>query len=304
MKLLVTGSGGLLGSAIRSQSDTQYEVLAPTHAELDLEDPVRVHEYINLHKPNLCIHSAAQVYGLGGHKLHPNKALLVNSRIDLNLIASFNEIGLEHFVYIGTVASYGYPYKTLPLLESDFFQGVPHPGEYGYSMAKRFGYDLANSLKLNGTTVSYAVMTNLFGPNDNFNEKTGHVIPSLISRAVKAQDHESKLEVWGSEGDSRDFLFSEIAATRVIQILNSRYEGLINVGSGVEKRVFEVAELISKHLNLPGIKIKPGAVNAIHNRTLNISRLEKMFGQIKPDFEENLYRTINWFKQNEGKARV
>ena len=100
MKLLITGSGGLLGSALRTQSDSQYEVLAPTRGELDLEDPVRVRDYINLHKPNLCIHSAAQVYGLGGHKLHPNKSLLVNSRIDLNLINSMrsSNIGLIRFL--------------------------------------------------------------------------------------------------------------------------------------------------------------------------------------------------------------
>ena len=303
MKLLITGSGGLLGSAIRSQSDTQYEVLAPTRADLDLEDPVRVRDYISLHKPNYCIHSAAQVYGLGGHKLHPNKALLVNSRIDLNLITAFNEIGLEHFVYIGTVASYGYPYKSLPLLESDFFQGVPHSGEYGYSMAKRFGYDLANSLKLNGTTVSYGVMTNLYGPKDNFNEKTGHVIPSLIARGLTAAQKNRKLEVWGSQGDSRDFLYSEIAATRVLQILNSQYEGLINIGSGVERKVFEVAEFIANYLNLPGISIKSGAVNAIHNRTLSISTLENLFGKIDSNFEDTLINTINWLKENIKSAR-
>ena len=303
MKLLITGSGGLLGSAIRSQSDTQYEVLAPTRVDLDLEDPVRVRDYISLHKPNYCIHSAAQVYGLGGHKLHPNKALLVNSRIDLNLITAFNEIGLEHFVYIGTVASYGYPYKSLPLLESDFFQGVPHSGEYGYSMAKRFGYDLANSLKLNGTTVSYAVMTNLYGPKDNFNEKTGHVIPSLIARGLTAAQENRKLEVWGSQGDSRDFLYSEIAATRVMQILNSKYEGLINIGSGVERKVFEVAEFIANYLNLPGISIKSGAVNAIHNRTLSISTLENLFGKIDSNFEDTLINTINWLKENINSAR-
>jgi GDP-L-fucose synthase len=303
MKLLITGSGGLLGSAIRSQSDTQYEVLAPTRTDLDLEDPVRVRDYISLHKPNYCIHSAAQVYGLGGHKLHPNKALLVNSRIDLNLITAFNEIGLEHFVYIGTVASYGYPYKSLPLLESDFFQGVPHAGEYGYAMAKRFGYDLANSLKLNGTTVSYAVMTNLYGPKDNFNEKTGHVIPSLIARGLTAAQENRKLEVWGSQGDSRDFLYSEIAATRVLQILNSRYEGLINIGSGVERKVFEVAEFIANYLNLPGISIKSGAVNAIHNRTLSISTLENLFGKIDSNFEDTLINTVNWLKENINSAR-
>ena len=303
MKLLITGSGGLLGSAIRSQSDSQYEVLTPSRGDLDLEDPVQVREYVNLHKPNLCIHSAAQVYGLGGHKLHPNKALLVNSRIDLNLISSFNEFGLEHFVYIGTVASYGYPYKKLPLLESDFFQGVPHAGEYGYAMAKRFGYDLANSLKLNGTTVSYAVMTNLYGPKDNFNEKTGHVIPSLISRGLKAKKEGKKLDVWGSPGDSRDFLHSEIAATRILQILNSRYEGLINVGSGVERTVFGVAEMIANYMNLPGISIKSGAINAIHNRTLCITTLENLYGEIDPNFEDTLTSTIDWFELNLNSAR-
>jgi GDP-L-fucose synthase len=188
-------------------------------------------------------------------------------------------------------------------LESDFFQGVPHAGEYGYAMAKRFGYDLANSLKLNGTTVSYAVMTNLYGPNDNFNEKTGHVIPSLISRGLTAKKENKKLEVWGSQGDSRDFLYSEIAATRILQILNSRYEGLINVGSGVERKIFEVAELIASYLRLPGISTKSGAVNAIHNRTLSIATLVNLFGKINPNFEETLFTTIDWLIKNLDSSR-
>jgi len=303
LKLLVTGSSGLLGSALKNQAWGQFDVLAPTRKELDLEDLTAVKKYISQHKPKLCIHSAAQVYGLGGHKLHPNKALLLNSTIDINLITAFNETGLEHFVYIGTVASYGFPYKKLPLVESDFFQGVPHASEYGYAMAKRFGYDLANSLKLNGTVVSYAVMTNLFGPRDNFNEKTGHVIPSLISRAVAAKENGTRLEVWGSEGDTRDFLYSQTAATRILQILNSRYEGLINVGSGVERKVFDVAESISTYLGLKGLERKTGAINAIHNRTLDVVELERLFSKIEPEFEDELQNTIDWYIDNQNMVR-
>jgi GDP-L-fucose synthase len=146
-------------------------------------------------------------------------------------------------------------------------------------------------------------MTNLYGPNDNFNEKTGHVIPSLISRGLTAKKENKKLEVWGSQGDSRDFLYSEIAATRILQILNSRYEGLINVGSGVERKIFEVAELIASYLRLPGISTKSGAVNAIHNRTLSIATLVNLFGKINPNFEETLFTTIDWLIKNLDSSR-
>ena len=171
MKLLITGSRGLLGSALRMQSEGLFEIFAPTRSELDLEDGIAVENYISNLRPDYCIHTAAHVYGLGGHKLHPNKALFLNSKIDINLISALHETSIEHFVYVGTVASYGFPYLSQPLHERDFMKGVPHAGEYGYAMAKRFGYDLSSSLKLNGTSVTYAIMTNLFGPFDNFNDK-------------------------------------------------------------------------------------------------------------------------------------
>jgi GDP-L-fucose synthase len=303
LKLLVTGSSGLLGSAIRSQCDGLFEVLAPTRAQLDLEDGVAVANYIATLRPNYCIHTAAHVYGLGGHKLHPNKALFLNSKIDINLISALSETTPEHFVYVGTVASYGYPYLSQPLVESDFMKGVPHAGEYGYAMAKRFGFDLASSLKLNGTSVTYAIMTNMFGPKDNFNDKTGHVIPSLISRAYLALESKEPLQVWGEETDSRDFLYSEIAAKRIIQALNGRHEGLLNVGSGKERRIIDVAKIITDYLGVTGIEMKHGGVNAIHRRTLDISLLESKFGEIPDNFESNLKKTIDWYGGNRETAR-
>ena len=303
IKILITGASGLLGSAIRKQCQGVFEVHAPTRQELDLENSVSVQEYVKKLSPNYCIHAAAHVYGLGGHKLHPNKALFLNSKIDLNLISALSEEAIEHFVYVGTVASYGFPYKTQPLIENDFLSGVPHAGEYGYAMAKRFGFDLSNSLKLSGTTVTYAIMTNMFGPNDNFNDKTGHVIPSLISRAFIAKQDSTPLEVWGDEMDSRDFLYSDIAATRILQALNYKYDGLLNIGSGVERRIFDVAEIVREAVGVSGLVKKHGGVNAIHNRTLDSSLLESKFGAIPDRFEENLIHTINWYRDNINSAR-
>lgn len=303
MRLLITGSKGLLGSALKSQSDGLFEVFAPDRKELDLEDGPSVTKYVTDLQPDYCIHAAAHVYGLGGHKLHPNKALFLNSKIDINLISALNETGLEHFIYVGTVASYGYPYISQPLIETDFLKGVPHAGEYGYAMAKRFGFDLSSSLKLNGTSVTYAIMTNLFGPHDNFNDKTGHVIPSLIARGFQALENSSTLQVWGEESDSRDFLFSEIAAKRIIQALNGRHDGLLNIGSGKERRILEVATIIKDHLGIANLEMKHGGVNAIHNRTLDIGLLESKFGTIQDDFVFNLKATIDWYGTNKNFAR-
>jgi GDP-L-fucose synthase len=303
LKLLITGSTGLLGSAIRAQSDGLFEVFSPSRLELDLEDGVAVSEYVAALRPDYCIHTAAHVFGLGGHKLHPNKALFLNSKIDINLISALSETDIEHFVYVGTVASYGYPYITQPLIENEFMKGVPHAGEYGYAMAKRFGFDLSSSLKLNGASVTYAIMTNMFGPHDNFNDKTGHVIPSLISRAFMALDNSSPLQVWGDDTDSRDFLYSEIAAKRIIQALNGRHDGLLNIGSGKERRIVDVATVIKEYLGIAKLEMKHGGVNAIHNRTLDVALLESKYGVIPDEFEQNLKKTIDWFRDNRESAR-
>jgi GDP-L-fucose synthase len=303
LKLLITGTSGLLGSAVLKQAKDIYEIISPTRLELDLEDSSAVSAFVVALQPDYCIHAAAHVFGLGGHKLHPNRALFLNSKIDLNLISALNETRVEHFVYVATVASYGYPYIRQPLVESDFLLGVPHASEYGYAMAKRFGYDLSNSLKLNGTTVTYAVMTNMFGPFDNFNEKTGHVIPSLISRAVTAKSTNSSLQIWGDKSDSRDFLYSEIAATRILQMLYSKFDGLINIASGVERNIYDVAKRITEYLEISKIETKFGAVNAIHKRTLDVQLLEGRFGSIPDRFDENLINTIEWYLANIKDAR-
>jgi nucleoside-diphosphate-sugar epimerase len=120
---------------------------------------------------------------------------------------------------------------------------------------------------------------------------------------LTARQTDSLLDVWGQREDSRDFLFSESAATRIIQLLNLRFEGLINVGSGVERKIYDIAEFIANHVGLKGINPKVGAVNAIHNRTLNISKLNQICGPLGDDFDSQISGTIDWLISHSTSAR-
>lgn len=303
MKLLITGGSGLLGTALTKLASKEYEVLAPTHSDLDLENFEAVSSFISTNKPDLCIHAAARVLGLGGHKLFPNASLLINSRIDINLISAFQSEPPKHFIYVGTVASYGYPYVSNALNEDNFFDGLPHIGEYGYAMAKRFGFDLASSMKDLGTSVTYAIMTNLFGPNDNFNNRTGHVIPSLISRSYESAKNKTPLEVWGKTTDTRDFLYSENAARRLLQALGAKHDGLLNIGSGIERSIESVVKSISHHFEIKDISLNNSAINSISHRVLDISKLETFFGYMPDTFEADLLQTMKWYSKNRTLAR-
>jgi GDP-L-fucose synthase len=303
MKLLVTGGSGLLGTAIRSAWAGSYEILLPTRSELDLEDSEQTMRYILKNLPDYCIHAAANVFGLAGHKLNPSQALLVNSRIDINLISALHKAPPKSFLYVGTVAAYGYPYRTERLNESDFLLGLPHSGEYGYAMAKRFGLDLSNSLKELGVKVTYAIMTNLFGPNDNFNETSGHVVPSLISRAVRARDEKRVLEVWGRKTDTRDFMYSGTAASILLRLIETNFEGRVNVGSGFERSIESVVEIICDELKISSVNYNENVLNSIRHRVLDTKFLAETIGQVDDQFEKNLRSTINWYLENSHSAR-
>jgi GDP-L-fucose synthase len=209
----------------------------------------------------------------------------------------------KQFIYVGTVASYGHPYKTNALKEKDFLSGLPHIGEYGYAMAKRFGFDLANSLRENEVKVTYAVMTNLFGPNDNFNHQTGHVIPSLIARSRNAKRDSVPLEVWGRPTDTRDFLYSGVAAQRLLQLLTKEFDGTVNIGSGIERSIASVVDVITSCLQISDVRYKEVPLSTINHRVLDIELLETTCGKIPDNFEENLRSTISWLESNHESAR-
>jgi nucleoside-diphosphate-sugar epimerase len=111
------------------------------------------------------------------------------------------------------------------------------------------------------------------------------------------------LQVWGDHSDTRDFLYSEIAATRIIQALNNRFDGMLNIGSGTERKILDVANKIREVVGVDKIEQKHGGINAIHHRNLDISVLENKFGVIADDFEQNLIKTIEWYQQNLPLAR-
>jgi GDP-L-fucose synthase len=303
MRILVTGSRGLLGSAICELARDKFDVLEPSRQELDLSDFELTLRYIENKRPDAVIHTAAAVFGLGGHKLHPNRALLANSRIDINLVSALHEFPVSKFIYVGTVASYGYPYVGNRLNEKDFFSGVPHSSEYGYAMAKRFGFDLTKSLCEIGADINYVSMTNLFGPHDNFNSQTGHVIPSLISRAVNSSQEKSVLKVWGKPTDTRDFMYSYKAARRILQLLSTNDLDLINIGSGIERSISMVVDTICDKLGIKEVTYEDSDLPTISHRVLDISLLESKFGKFEDDFKSEIETTIDWYLANQEIAR-
>ena len=303
MKILVTGSRGLLGSAVCDLAKVEFDVLRPSRSELDLYDLGATKAFLELERPDVVIHAAASVFGLGGHKLHPSHALLANSRIDVNLISALHAFPVKKFIYIGTVASYGYPYNGNHLNEKDFLRGLPHSSEYGYAMAKRFGFDLTNSLIEIGTETNYVAMTNLFGPGDNFNSKTGHVIPSLISRGVQASRLGETLEVWGNPTDTRDFMYSYSAAKRILQLIPTNELSLVNIATGVERSINMVVEILVNHLGIKAVKYSPSSFPSISHRVSDISSLISICGTQREDFVDQIKSTIDWYMENEDAAR-
>ncbi len=235
-RILITGAAGMLGSNLKEllESSGYTNILSPSKEELDLLDFKRVESYIAEKKPEFVFHLAGLVYGLGGNLNNQLAAIYNSSLINLNLFYSFKSHQPIKVFFAGTVASYPYPYPSLPLKEEQMFLGKPHYGEYGYAAAKNLGYDFLEILKKElGIDYCVGLFTNLFGEYDNFESKLSHVVPSLVSKVYLAKKESKPFEVWGNGDATRDFLYAKDAAQAAVFALNN-FSGLINISSGKE----------------------------------------------------------------------
>ena len=253
MKVWVTGGSGSLGrSVLRALNETfpQIEVLSPSHSVLALDDQKAVDSFVAFHKPTHVIHLAAQVFGIAGHMAHPADSLLMNTKIDHTIFSALLSSPPEWVYYASTVAAYGFPYISMPLDEKNWLTGLPHDSEYGYAMAKRHAFSYLELLRRqHSTNFVYGLTTNLFGTGDRFLEGRGHVVISLLEKARRAKSMNEFLEVWGSGDASRDFLSTDDAAILILEMLG-KHVGVVNVASGQEIRIAEIAEEIVKQFNL------------------------------------------------------
>ena len=300
-RILVTGGGGVLGKAtLRVLTAEGFNnILTPSKNELNLLDPHSTDAYFHQHKPQAVIHLASVVFGLGGNIKHQMLSALENTQINNNLFSALTKHTVDRIFFAGTVASYPFPYVSIPLVEEQFFSGLPHYGEFGYAMAKRHAYTYLQILsKESGLRFTYGIFTNLYGEEDKFDIENGHVIPSLIAKTHKASLSKSSLLIWGDGNAQRDFLHAEDAAKAVLKCLESSTNQLINISSGNGISIREVAETLAEFGGISELKFDTEKPIGIPKRIVDNTKLKALGFTQSIDIRAGLARTYKWYISN------
>ncbi len=304
---LITGSKGVLGTALINalKNEGFKNILAPKRCEMDLLDPTSTQAYFERHRPQIIAHLASCVFGLAGNMRYQMLSAVENTAINNNIFASIQKYPVKKFFYAGTVASYPYPYRSIPLMEESFFEGLPHYGEFGYAMAKRHAYTYLQILSEEiGLHYTYGIFTNLYGPNDRFDLENGHVVPSLIAKAYQASRSGKELVVWGDGTAERDFLHAEDAAKAILLCLDQNTENrLINISSGVGVSIGQIAQVIAKIARVKNLTFAMDKPVGIPRRIVDNSQLVRLGFFQSISIQEGLSLTYKWYASNIEDAR-
>lgn len=302
MKIWITGASGSLGQDLvkfLEEDSPKATLLAPPRNELDLGDKEAVRNYVSIHKPTHVFHLAAKVFGIAGHKEQPAASILENTLIDNSVFSALIEFPPDWVYYSSTVAAYGYPYKSLPLIEDDWLDGNPHESEMGYAFSKRYGLSYLEMLhSIHGTKYAYGLSTNLFGSGDRFLEGRGHVVISLLEKATSVYKTATPLEVWGDGSASRDFLSTK-TASKILANLIGQHVGVVNVASGQEILIEEIAYKLANEFNLSGGVKFLGINQGITRRICSIEKLAKYLDTTEPiDSKQELWQEVARYKKS------
>jgi GDP-L-fucose synthase len=303
-RMLITGADGLLGKRLVEGLRREFpsaELLTPSREELDLVDETAVRAYWEHARPEAVFHLAAFVLGLGGNLAAGATAFTVNARINHNVLLACLEFQPRFTFVAGTVASYKYPYARLPLVEEDAFLDEPHEGEYYYGLAKRAMWPYLQAVgRAGGGATTMALFTNMYGPGDNFNESSGHVVPSLIKRFVEAtRAGQNEVMVWGVPDTTRDFLYVDDAVEGLLAALEAKV-GVCNISSGRETTMGELVEAITRVTGFEGrVFWDASKPVGIPRRSVDNSRLLGHHPQMTfHNLEEGVRSAVDWYRAN------
>ena len=302
-RVLLTGGGGFLGGFIRERLEREQpaEILAPRAAELDLRDAGAIRKYLAAHKPNLIIHAAAVVGGIGANRLHPGRFFYENAIMGIQLIEEARLAGVDKFVQLGTICAYP-KFAPIPFKEDDLWNGYPEETNAPYGVAKKaLLVQLQSYRQEYGFNGIFLLPVNLYGPRDNFDLQSSHVIPAMIRKFVEARERgDSRVELWGDGSPTREFLYVEDAADGIV-LAAERYENEepVNLGRGEEISIRDLANLIREKSGFEGeIVWDPEKPNGQPRRMLDVSRAEREFGfRANTTFADGLDKTISWYEK-------
>jgi GDP-L-fucose synthase len=307
VRVLITGGGGFLGSHLVDRVRREgIDPIVARKRDYDLTRADDVKRLFETAQPELVIHLAAEVGGIGANRENPGRYWYANLMMGANVLEQSRASNVAKLVLLGTICSYP-KFAPVPFREDDLWNGYPEETNAPYGVAKKALLVGAQGYREQYALDSvYLLPVNLYGPGDNFDLQTSHVIPALIRKMVEAQERgEHEIVLWGDGSPTREFLFVEDAAEG-IWLAAQRYDGSepVNLGTGSEISIRELAELIAELIGFDGEIVwdttKP---NGQPRRKLDVSRAEELFGfRAQTQLRDGLERTISWYRKSAAPA--
>jgi len=307
-RVVVTGGAGFLASHLLPQLRLAGAEVVPVDiADYDLTRAEETAWMYGETRPQALVHLAGVVGGIGANRENPGLFFYANMAMGINVIEGARAYGLEKLLVAGTTC--GYPkFTPIPFKEEDFFNGYPEETNAPYGIAKRALLVMAQSYRAQyGLNAVYVIPANLYGPRENFDEASSHVIPALIRRFVEARESGAgSVTVWGTGTASREFLYAEDCA-RGMALALEYYDGAepVNLGTGEEITIRDLVELIRKEVGYPGrIEWDASQPDGQPRRRLDTSRARERFGfEAQVGLAEGIHRTVAWFEEHRQEAR-
>jgi len=308
MKVAVTGGHGFLGRHVVAALERRGAVVsAPRKSQYDLTREADVERMYSDLEPDVVVHLAAVVGGIGANRDSPGLFFFENVMLGALTLEHARRRGVEKFVGVGTICAYP-KLAPVPFMERDLWNGYPEETNAPYGIAKKMLLVQGQAYRQQyGFNAIHLLPVNLYGPHDNFDPRSSHVIPALIRKCMEAAESgAAEVVIWGSGTATREFLFVEDCAEG-IALATERYDGdePVNIGAGFEISIRDLAELIAELTGFKGrLSFDRTKPDGQPRRMLDVSRAESRFGfKATTDFRDGLRRTIDWYRTHRGDRR-
>ena len=308
-KIYVAGHRGLVGSAIvRNLKSKGYEnIIGRTHAELDLTDQAAVRKFFETEKPEYVVLAAAKVGGIGANNTFPADFAYVNMQIQCNVIKCAHDFHVKKLLFLGSTCIYP-RMAPQPIPEDALLTGPLEKTNEAYAIAKISGLEMCKFFKMQyGDDFISCMPTNLYGPHDNYDLNNSHVMPAMIRKfheaKVSGADH---VELWGTGSPLREFLYVDDMADACVFLLEN-YSGLthVNIGTGKEVSIRELAETVKRIVDYPGkIVWNSEMPDGTPRKLTDVSLLHSLGWKHRIDLEEGIGLAYDWFRENIDNAKL